>query len=218
MRLSALLLVLALGAALPLAGCDSSGIDGPAPGPYCPTGCPPTHPPVDPPTDPPVDPPTDPPGGVKTFVGLDGRDTFLRTNLDPDALGPAFLPIADLGLSEGDVACFQASGDYSLGGGVLASSTGDPLVIGAFSASDRFSGPESLLRIEDAVGPEFGLVTPVTAIGDLTTDFPQDFDATTGCVTVPDGAAFLFLGAWDAYYSDNGAAGSEAFGVRIQRD
>ena len=100
----------------------------------------------------------------------------------------------------------------------LSATVGNPLVIGAFSASDAFEGPDARLRITNAVGPEFGLVTPVTAIGDLDTDVPQDFDATSGCVTVPHGAAFLFLGAWDAYYSDNGSAGTEAFGVTIARD
>lgn len=229
MRLSALLLVLAIGAALPLTGCDSTGIDGPS-APPCSGGCtpgtPPGHPGTPPPTTPPPTTPppttppptTPPPTGPKTFVGLDGRDTFLRTSEDPGALGPAILPLADLGLAVGNVACFQAVGDYGLGGGLLASQNEQPLVIAAFSASDRFAGSDVRIRIQDAVGPDAGLVTPLTAIGDLETDFTQDFDATDACVTVPTGAAFLFLGAWDAFYSDNEFAGDVPFGVRISRD
>ena len=211
MRLSALLLVLALGTALPLTGCDSSGIDDtPRPPPMPP---PPTTPP--PPTQPPPTQP--PPSGPGTCVGLDGRDTFLRTNEDPGALGPAIVPLSDLGLSGGDIACFRAEGDYSLGGGVRASQNEQPLVLAVFSASDRFDSPDVRARITDAVGPDAGLATPITAIGEFETDVPQDFDATRACVAVPADAQFLFLGAWDAYYSDNGFAGDVPFGVRITR-
>lgn len=207
MRLSALLLVLALASVLPLTGCDSTGIDPDGvtpPPPPCTTGC--------------VDPDPDPDPDPETMVHLDPRDTFLRTSHDPDAVWPAILPLSDLGLAEGDRACFRATGDYELGNGIRASENEQPLVIATFSASDRLDVPEERYRVLDAVGPDAGLVTPLAAVGDLETDFPEDFDATDACVHVPAGATHVFLGAWDAFYSDNSPVGDEPFGVLIRRD
>lgn len=152
-----------------------------------------------------------------TFVGLDGRDSFLRLQGDDGALGPAYPSLIRLGLAPGDNVCFEARGDYSVAPGVTARQLGQPLVIAAFSASETFLDETNQVRIADAVGPDGGLVTPATYIDGLPTDFPQDFDATDTCVTVPAGARYLFMGAYDNFYSDNDAAGSEPFGVRIVR-
>lgn len=205
MRRLATLPALALAGAFALAGCDSSGLDTPGPGPT--------------PGPAPGPAPSPPPGGPgpATFLSLDPQATFLRTNEDPDAARPAVRRLAALGLAPGDEACFAASGDLDLGDGLLASDAGVPLALAIFSSDDALAPADVRERVTGAVGPERHHATPNTVLGDLATDVPQDFDATDACVTVPAGAAYVFLGAWDGYYSDNRRVEPDTYGVRIWR-
>lgn len=198
MRLS--LLVFAATVALTASGCDSTGIDSPG----CQTGC----------TGTPTTPGT-PGTPALTFAPLDPSATYLRT----DAGTPNAVPVllSSYGLVPGDVACFRTLGDVNLGGGTLASSTGGPVLTGAFSASTDLSATTEFDRIKDVIDGDWSIETlPVTSSG-LTTNIDEDYDATNGCYPVPAGARYVFFSVFDGYFFDNTDAnvGGQPFGVTI---
>lgn|GEM_PF-5825007 len=215
MRRSALLMILAVGGLVTLAGCDSTGLDT-----NCTVGCHPgpnpPHPNPPNPNPPNPNPPT--PDPVKVFVELDARGTYLLTNEDPEAQPASIRPLGALNLVAGQRACFEAVGDLDLGNGLLARPNGIPVVMAVFSADDHLGASDQRYRVTGAVGHIEDVETPRTALGDLETDIAQDFNATDACVTVPAGATHVFFGTWDSYVSDNRKAdGSDAYGVRVWR-
>ena len=153
-----------------------------------------------------------------TETALDPRATYLRTNDDPDAQAPTRLVLESMALKPGDTACFEATGDFDLGNGLLVSAAQVPLVAAVFSEGDDLAPSDARYRVTGAVGPDRPhFLTPRTVLGDFETDIPQDFDATDVCVTVPPAATHVFLGAWDGYYSDNTPLHPNTYGIRIWR-
>lgn len=152
------------------------------------------------------------------FFDVDPRQTYLRTEQDGavDAVGIA---LSDYGFKAGDAFCATAVGDYLLQPGQLASERGGSWVTAVFSADNKLEASTQRVRLHTAIEAGDDVVTPHTFYGQLDTDVSQDWDATSGCVTVPDGANYLFFAAYDSYYGDNAAApgSTQPFGVVVKR-
>jgi hypothetical protein len=217
-------------AGLALAGCDTTGLDdiscttptcgNPAPGPGPSPGPPPAPSPGPSPGPPPAPaPPPTPaptPGQVYTFP-LDPRATYLRTFEDPDAQHPLVIALNEVDLKPGDRACFETTGDFDLGSGLLASVARIPLAIAVFSTDATVLATDARDRVPAAVGPVETFLTPRTVLGDLETDIARDFDASDICRTVPAFASHVVVGAFDGYYSDNTPLHPNTYRLRLQR-
>jgi len=135
--------------------------------------------------------------------------TYLRTNDDPGSQNTIPISLSALGLQPGDQISMQALGDFCYYSPDCFKFLvpAEPL-FGVFSTSNVLLSSSLLNRVAGAIG---GVGTPVvsgpTWYGGLPTDIPQDFlipqipGATE--VTIPAGAAFLFVTAEDSLYGDN---------------
>ena len=220
MRTALLLAGLALVFSLPLTGCDSVGPDDLA----CVTCG--DHPGDD--TDSDDDAGSggsDDDGGSDggeadktSFVEVHPRQTYLLTSADPDAVDAPALRLSDWGLEAGDVVCATAVGDFYTEPGVLASSRGLPLVTAIFSATDELKPDTERRRVETALEAGDDVGTWATAVGGHETDVAEDLDATDACVTIPAGAAFVFLAPFDSFYGDNADAlvNGQPFGLLVE--
>jgi hypothetical protein len=139
-----------------------------------------------------------------TFIPLDPKATYLHTNQDsPTPPAALALRLADYGWQPGDSLQLQVVGDVDNGPG------GDSFTftLGVFSSSNLLLGHDQVNRVAGALasdGP--AVLTSPTYFGAQATDIPQDFgfDKPGGVVvTVPDGAAYLFLAKSDQLYHDN---------------
>jgi hypothetical protein len=96
-------------------------------------------------------------------------------------------------------------GDFDPGpGGDTANS-----LLGIFSATSTLLSKGNLDRVADAIDAGFDFVSSPTYFGGQATDVAEDFVIAFGTqqrdltVTVPTGAAYLFLAPHDSYYQDN---------------
>lgn len=151
-------------------------------------------------------------------IPVDPRQTYTLTWKD-DALDAPAILLADYGVSPGDVVCGRAVGDFYTEPGVLASSRGYPQITAVFSASDVLLAPAQRDRVAGAIDTTEDVTTLATAYDGLETDIDEDIDATGGCMTVPDGARYVFLAAYDAFYADNedANAGGQPFGLLLKK-
>lgn len=157
-------------------------------------------------------------GPVTTFLEVDPRQTYTRTHGDGALDAPALL-LADEGLAPGDRVCATAVGDFRIAsGGGLARSRDLPLVTAIFSADDELLAADQFDRVTGAIDVGSDVVTPDTESEGHATDVAQDFDATEVCVTIPDGARYVFLSAYDTYFADNEdvVADGQPFGLVVE--
>jgi hypothetical protein len=148
------------------------------------------------------------PAGASITLGINPRATYLRTNSDSGSINSSAINILGLGLRPGDLAKFERSGGFrETSGGPENSGSG---MIAVFSSTNVLRTADNQMRVPGAVeaGPP-EVVTPPTFFGGLATDIAQDFMiAQTGgrnstLLTVPTGAAFVFIAAFDSLYGDN---------------
>ena len=150
-----------------------------------------------------------------TFIPVNPRQTYLRTIKD-NALDAPAVRLSDFNAEPGEQVCGFAVGDFNTGGGVLASSTGSPLITAVFSSDDRLLSADHLDRVPGAINVDPDVVTPVTSVDQYTTDIAEDFDATNTCVTIPAGATHVFFSAFDGFYADNASTSGPTFGIQIK--
>ena len=161
-------------------------------------------------------------GSASGAVPVDARQTYLRTHeagTEDQPLDAPALDLADLGLAPGQPACFEALGDFVYYDDLRARDRDARLVTGVFSSSATLLGPDAWDRVPGALDAGDDVYTESTYRDGLGTDIAQDFDATSGCVTVPDGAKYLFLAPWDNLYRDNADAlvDGQPFRVAVSR-
>ena len=140
---------------------------------------------------------------AQTTISLNPKNTYLHTN--SDASGDAVpVDLAALGITPGMHLRLRQPGDYDLG------PTGDNYthLVGIFSATATLLDESNLHRVQDAIDAGFDVQTGDTWVGTQPTDVPEDFaitypPLTDVTVTVPAGAAFLFVTALDSLYQDN---------------
>jgi hypothetical protein len=134
-------------------------------------------------------------------VRIEPRCTFLRTDSIDTACDAAPIYLAGRGIFAGDSIALGRVGAFSYNG---ARDETDGM-IGVFSATSVLLPPNVLARVPDAIPVGVNPVDDgVSHFEQLPRDIPEDFfiDGNT-TVTVPPGAAFLFVCSLDTAYFDN---------------
>ena len=140
---------------------------------------------------------------AQTHVPLHPKNTYLHTNSDNS--GDAVpLDLAAFGITPGMHLRIAQTGDFDPGPG---GDTGISM-LGIFSSTTTLLPESNLDRVADAIDAGFDFVSSPTYFGGQATDVPEDFAITfVGqpdlTVTVPAGAAYLFLAPHDSWYQDN---------------
>ena len=155
-------------------------------------------------------------GGDGVTIDIDPRQTYTRTSDDKAIDSPA-VSLAGLGYAAGDAVCFRAEGDFRLVGDYHASDRGEGLLTAVFSGSDELRDSDRLDRVAAAIDAGDDVFTIDTERNALQTDIPEDFSADDVCLTIPDGAEFVFFAAYDSFYADNGSVDGTPFRVRIEK-
>jgi len=159
---------------------------------------------------------------------LDPKGAYIFTNTNPGPSGvpdlpnaPLIISLASLGIQPGNVISAVPVGDANVcGAGVFCfGEFFSPGVCGVFSSSNTLLPPGGTInRVPGAIAPNFSTAfscgTSPTLYGSLPTDIPQDFFFSGEPVTVPNGAAYLFVAVVDIFYSDNSDPNGD-FGVAI---
>lgn len=208
MRTSFLAAGLALAVLVPLSGCDTTGVDDICDG-DC-DGTPGGHPGDG----------GQPGRDASAFVPVDPRQTYTLTSAQDytDVDAPA-VDLSALGYAPGHRVCFRAEGDYIVDGTERATERDLALVTAVFSSTPELLSGDLLERVPGAIEAGEDYITLDTFLDDLATDISQDFVADDVCLTIPDGARYVFFATVDSYYSDNTDArvNDRPFGVRIQK-
>ena len=178
------------------------------------------------------------PAQAQTFR-LDSRASFLRlgsgasqccgSGTDAPVIVPTTFDLTALGIAPGDTILLEELGDFRYSSFDDSTDT-TTATIAVFSSSRTIiTGPgnslgpdayDTLNRIPGAIAAGTPVFTGNTLFGNLPTDIPEDFQVDVGpslsfTVTVPTGAAFLFVTTWDSHYSDN-VDPDDDYGVRIR--
>lgn len=150
-----------------------------------------------------------------TFAPVNPAATYLRTDQSTASATPFLL--ADYGLTPGERVCFRTAGDFYYAPGLLASTRGDALATGVFSASNILNATTERIRVKDAIDGNWDIFTRPTVGTAAETNIDEDFNVTNDCWTVPAGATHLFLSAYDDSFLDNSdaRAGGQEFGVFV---
>jgi hypothetical protein len=148
-------------------------------------------------------------------IALDSRETYLRTNADGGALDTVAIELVSLGLIAGDAVRLTQLGDFDCGPPCTDSNVG---MIAVFSSTTALLAGSQAHRVPGALAAGTDFVTPVTFVGALLTDIPEDFAVlgTGVTVNIPIGATHLFIAARDILYHDNTDPDRD-FGVRIEQ-
>ena len=136
-------------------------------------------------------------------VSLHPKNAYLHTN--SDSSGDAVpVDLAAFGIAPGMHLRITQPGDFDPGPG------GDTAIslLGIFSSTTTLLAESNLDRVADAIDAGFDFVSSPTYFGSQPTDVPEDFAITfvgqpDVTVTVPAGAAYLFLAPHDSWYQDN---------------
>ena len=152
---------------------------------------------------------------VKFPVDPKGAYVFTNTNPAPPGLpdipdAPLIISLASLGIKPGDVISGVSVGDMNFCsvGSFCFGEFFNVELCGVFSSSNTLLPTGGTInRIPGAIPPDFTTAfpcnTPPTLFGGLPTDIQQDFSFFGEPVTVPNGAAYLFVAVVDSFYSDN---------------
>jgi len=155
---------------------------------------------------------------------VDPRGAYLLTSTADSPNPPLTISLASLGIKPGDVISAVSVGDEDACG-VGQFCSGElfaPFVCGVFSSSNTLlPAGGTLNRVPGAIAPNFATAfscgTGQTTVGNLPTDIPQDFALFGERVTVPVGAAYLFVAVADTFYADNIDPNGD-FGVAITKN
>jgi hypothetical protein len=136
-------------------------------------------------------------------VSLDPKNTYLHTNQD-NAGDTVPVDLAALSITPGMHLRITVQGDFDNGTGTDDSQH----LLGIFSATSTLLGADNLDRVADAIDAGFDFQTTPTYFGSEPTDVAEDFLVSYAyrsdlTVTVPAGAAYLFLACPDTLYLDN---------------
>ena len=142
---------------------------------------------------------------------LDPKGAYLFTDPQDASNAPLIISLASFGIKPGDVISGMSVGDINFCGFAGESCFAEifqPFTCAVFSSSNTLLAPSAALnRVPGAIAPNFATAFPCktgpTGPGNLPTDIPQDFALFGERVTVPSGAAYLFVAVADSFYADN---------------
>lgn len=149
-------------------------------------------------------------------LDINPRQTYLRTSNDQAVDAPA-VSLANLGYDPGEEVCFRVIGDFSLVETYYASERGTGYLTAVFSSSNVLRPDTERYRVSGAIDAGNDVFTLDTDRNALATDIDQDFRADDVCLTVPNGAEYVFFAAFDSLYGDNGSIDGTPFQVRIEK-
>ena len=132
---------------------------------------------------------------------IDSKGKFLLSSSSDGINSPLIIDLQELKLNPGDEIFIEVLGEYLRGGG-SGMSNGTNAV---FSTSNVILDKSELNRIPGAIDCGVDIKTNVTWFEKLPTDIPEDFDATSAEVVIPEDSKYLFVGVTDGYVSDNAA-------------
>ncbi len=132
---------------------------------------------------------------------IDSKAKFLLSSSSDGINSPLIIDLQELKLNPGDEIFIEVLGEYQRGGG-SGMTNGTNAV---FSTSNVILDKSELNRIPGAIDCGVDIKTNVTWFEKLPTDIPEDFDATSAEVVIPEDSKFLFVGVTDGYVSDNAA-------------
>ncbi|MFO0849595.1 MAG: PKD domain-containing protein [Gemmataceae bacterium] len=154
-------------------------------------------------------------GDDTALVRVDPRTSFVRTNVEA-SFSAVPIKLSDYGIQPGDAIKLRQVGDFSYTYGQADSA---PSGLGVFSSSSTLLASGLSNRVPGAIDAGADLVTGATYYGGLATDIPEDFfiPTTDLTITVPAGAAYLFLTTADtSAFADNSDADAD-FGFVLTR-
>jgi hypothetical protein len=157
-----------------------------------------------------------------TIIPVDPTATYLLTNGDPGAKYAIPINLGALGLRPGDTVIFQALGNfcyYSFDCNKFI--VAPPPLDAVFSTSSTLLASGLLNRVPGAIG---GVGTTAftwsTYYGQVSTEITDDFSIghapNSTEITIPAGAAFLFVSVSDTLYGDNVDTNKD-LGLKISR-
>jgi len=132
---------------------------------------------------------------------IDSKGKFLLSSSSDRIKSPLIIDLQEIKLYPGDEILIEVLGKYQRGGG-SGLSNGTNAV---FSTSNVILDKSKLHRIPGAIDCGVDIKTNVTWFEKLSTDIPEDFDATSAEVVIPENSKYLFVGVTDGYVSDNAA-------------
>ena len=135
------------------------------------------------------------------FIPVNPRATFLRTNIDAPFDATA-IDLFRYGIEPRDRIHLARVGFYKRGAEYTDSSID---LVGVFSESATLLGSSNPRRVVGAIDAGVDVETIPTYQGGLSTNIVQDFTIGPGFVdiSVPFGAAYLFVSPNDSYFVDN---------------
>ena len=153
-------------------------------------------------TDPREDDLFEPGCDVSTAINVRPKGTYLRYN-DDDPDDPTIIRLADVGVGPGMSLALERFGEYQYRINSDASDVRREMAA-VFSSSNTLLRGSELNRVSGALDAGEDYVSrPSLGDGGLT-DIPQDFEVSDSTVvTVPTGAAYLFVAPPDDRFRDN---------------
>ena len=151
-------------------------------------------------------------------IAVDPSATYLRTASDDDANDADPIDLSARGISAGDRLRLTRLGRYSKEG------RGGQGMAGVFSSTDELGPSDQQNRVPGAIDAGTDVQTAPTFTTDEPTDIPEDFRIATRdgvsadeVVTVPEGAAYLFVSPIDNFFQDNTVPDQYAVRIVSQR-
>ncbi|MBL9077451.1 MAG: hypothetical protein JNL08_08110 [Planctomycetes bacterium] len=147
-------------------------------------------------------------------IPINPKATFLRTNIDAQAVPAAAVPLAALSVAPGQWLSISTTGGFSNNG----SADNQRNLACVFSSSNVLSPDGVQNRVPGAIAAGTAYTSALTLNGNLPTDIPQDFAVTNTksngtLVKVPPGATHIFYAIADNSYSGNTDPNNDYFVV-----
>jgi hypothetical protein len=145
---------------------------------------------------------------IAPFQHLDPKTTYIRVVSDV-SIDSTPISLASLGVGPGDRLVITRQGTHSSNQSAMGA---------VFSSSTTLLSRDQLNRVQGAIASDGPAVFSSNSFqGSQPTDIPQDFavSGTGTAVTVPAGAAYLFVGTLDSFFADNTDPDGD-FGFRIE--
>lgn len=137
---------------------------------------------------------------------VDPRASFLLAGGTDSPAAPLVIDLVALGIQPGTLIRVARQGDFAYGDASVFDDTAIDM-LAVFSSTPSVLGTDVLNRVAGAIDAGNDVLTPNEcapqtpgAATDITQDFRVLYDAT---LIVPPGAAYLVVGLYDCYYSDN---------------